>query len=76
MTASVGETVGNTNAAASIPSTPSPAARPAIAVRIGSPAAYRLPNPISSTTIATAIPISSEVASDAAGRAACPSAPP
>ena len=76
MTASVGETLGNVNAAAAIPSIPRAVARPSTAVRMGRPAASTLPNPSSRTTTATRMPISSDLLSWAGGRAAWPRVPP
>ena len=76
ITASVGETVGNVNAAAAIPRIPRAVAMPSSAVRMGRPAASTLPKPSSSTTMATTMPISSDRLSWAVGRAAWPSVPP
>ena len=74
--ASVGETVAKVVAAASSPSTASPATTAISAVSSGITAAATLPNPMSSTTTATPKPISSLIRSSGAGRASSPSGPP
>ncbi len=76
MMASVGETDAKLVVAAAMPSSPSPVKAPTRAVPTGSPAAATLPKPITSTTSATAMPISSERASLSLGLSAWPSRPP
>ncbi len=76
MVARVGATVAKVDSAAISPSTPRPTTAANRAVTSGSPAAIALRKPISSTTIATAKPITSLRRSSGSGCASSPSGPP
>ncbi len=76
MVASVGETLAKVVAAATRARQLSPTITLISAVRSGTPAAMMLPNPMSSTTTATAKPMASLVRSLVSGLASSPSGPP